>query len=138
MFVVDTDTLTLLHHGHEQVTRRMAEADRDVVTTIITRIELIQGRFDALIKAETGDQLVAAFERLARTEANLSKLPILPIDARSAVEFDKLRHNKKLKKIGRADLLIASIALAHGATVVTRNLKHFRIVPGLRLENWVD
>jgi tRNA(fMet)-specific endonuclease VapC len=43
-----------------------------------------------------------------------------------------------LKKLGRADLLIASIALAHGATLVTRNLRHFHQIPGLYTENWAD
>jgi len=35
-------------------------------------------------------------------------------------------------------LLIASIALANDALLVTRNLRHFRQVPNLRLENWAD
>jgi tRNA(fMet)-specific endonuclease VapC len=43
-----------------------------------------------------------------------------------------------LKKIGRADLLIASIARANKAILVTRNLKDFRQVPGLQVENWAD
>ena len=42
------------------------------------------------------------------------------------------------KKIGRADLLIACIALAHGETLVTRNVRHFKQVPGLTIENWAD
>ena len=58
--------------------------------------------------------------------------------ATAAAAFDNLRQNKKLKKIGRADLLIASIALARNATVVSRNLKHFQLVPGLKVENWAD
>jgi tRNA(fMet)-specific endonuclease VapC len=33
---------------------------------------------------------------------------------------------------------IASFALANDVTLVTRNLKHFRQVPGLKVENWVD
>jgi tRNA(fMet)-specific endonuclease VapC len=48
---------------------------------------------------------------------------------------DKLRQHKELKKIGRGDLLIASIALAHQATLVTRNVQDFRQIPGLRVEN---
>jgi predicted nucleic acid-binding protein len=43
-----------------------------------------------------------------------------------------------LKQLGRADLLIACIALAHDATLVTRNLRQFRRVPKLRVTNWVD
>ena len=38
----------------------------------------------------------------------------------------------------RADLLIAIIALANHGTLVTRNLKDFRLVPGLQVENWAD
>jgi predicted nucleic acid-binding protein len=33
---------------------------------------------------------------------------------------------------------IAAIALAHGATVVTRNLRHLRQIPGLGVENWIE
>jgi tRNA(fMet)-specific endonuclease VapC len=49
-----------------------------------------------------------------------------------------IRQIKSSKGIGRADLLIASIALAHRATLVTRNLRHFRQISGLILENWAD
>jgi tRNA(fMet)-specific endonuclease VapC len=63
---------------------------------------------------------------------------VLPIDRRVVAEFDRLRQNKKLKKIGRADVLIAAITLANRATLVSRNLKDFRQVPGLRVENWAD
>ena len=40
--------------------------------------------------------------------------------------------------MGRADMLVASIALAHRATLVTRNLRHFSKVPDLATVNWVD
>ncbi len=34
------------------------------------------------------------------------------------------------------DLFIAASALAAGLTLVTSNLRHFRRIPGLRLEDW--
>ena len=71
-------------------------------------------------------------------EHSLGKFTIISFNAAGAAEFDRLRQDKKLKKIGRADLLIACIALAHRATLVTRNLRHFGQIPGLRLENWAD
>ena len=38
----------------------------------------------------------------------------------------------------RGDLLTACIALAHDATLVTRNTRDFAVVPGLKIENWAD
>ena len=49
-----------------------------------------------------------------------------------------LRSNKKLREIGRGDVPIACIALANQATLVSRNLKDFRRVPNLKVENWAD
>ncbi len=39
-------------------------------------------------------------------------------------------------RIGTMDLRIASIALARGFTVLTRNLVDFERVPGLAVEDW--
>ncbi|HYO26598.1 MAG TPA: type II toxin-antitoxin system VapC family toxin [Lacipirellulaceae bacterium] len=38
--------------------------------------------------------------------------------------------------IGPNDLMIASIALAHGATLVTHNTREYRRITGLVLEDW--
>lgn len=40
------------------------------------------------------------------------------------------------QKIGDRDTLIAAHALALGATLVTRNVREFARVPGLKVENW--
>jgi tRNA(fMet)-specific endonuclease VapC len=138
MFILDTDTLTLLLRGHERVTHRTSAATGEVVITVISRIEALQGRFASVLKAEDGDRLLQAQQRLAENERDLEGLTILPVDVAAAAAFDGLRANKKLKKIGRADLLIAAIALANRAKLVTRNLKDFRQVPGLQVENWAD
>jgi tRNA(fMet)-specific endonuclease VapC len=136
MFVFDTDTLTLLLRGHERVSERVRQASRIVVLTVVSRIEVLQGRFASVLKAEDGGRLLVVQQRLAESEADLQRLPVLPFNTASAAEFDRLRREKKLKKIGRGDLLIACIALANRATLVTRNEKDFRLVRGLQVENW--
>ena len=110
----------------------------DVTISIITRIEILQGRFAYVLKAATGAELLRAQQWLNADETYMGDFDVVTVDSRASAEFDKLRQSTKLKKIGRADLLIASIALAHRATLVTRNLKHFRLVPGLAVENWAD
>jgi tRNA(fMet)-specific endonuclease VapC len=139
MFVLDTDTLSRMHKGDARLQHRRDRLDpAEVVTTVITRIEILEGRFEFIMKAADGAQLLRALDWLARSEILLAQITVLPLLDAAVAVFDRLRHDKKLKRIGRADLLIACTALAHDAIVVTRNLKHFRQVPGLRVENWVD
>jgi tRNA(fMet)-specific endonuclease VapC len=139
MHLLDTDTISHLHVGHPKVTERLRQIDDpDVGITVITKIELLRGRFDSVLKAATGEELQRAERWLKRTEELIEQIPIIPFDEIAAARFDQMRVISTYRKIGRADLLIASIALAHRATLVTRNVKHFRQFPGLRVENWVD
>lgn len=98
----------------------------------------MRARCENLLKAAGRKELLLAQQRLDRSEQLLSQLMVVPFDEPAGDVLNRLAKVKKLRKIGRADLLIASIALANDATLVTRNLKHFRQVPDLRLENWVD
>jgi tRNA(fMet)-specific endonuclease VapC len=137
--LLDTDTLTHLHARNYNVLARLKSViDIEVGITIITKVEVLRGRIDYLVKAESGASLLKAQELLFRTETLLSELLIIPIDRSASIEFDRLRDISKFRKIGRADLLIASITLANRATLVTRNLRHFKQIPGLKVENWVD
>ncbi len=139
MHLLDTDTLTHLLANHPRVLNRLREVDDpNVGITIVTRIEMLQGRFDFLMKAANGSQLRRAQELLIRSEASLAALNVIPVDEAAAAHFDRLRMTTTLRKLRRADLLIASVALAHNAVLVTRNLRHFRLVPRLRVANWVD
>ena len=137
--MLDTDTLTHLHAGNSNVVDRLSSVvDEEVGISIVTKVEVLRGRIDYLLKAEAGESLLKAQELLFRTEALLSGLLIVPVDRAASIEFDRLRRVSNFRKIGRADLLIASITLANRATLVTRNLRHFKQIPGLKLENWVD
>jgi tRNA(fMet)-specific endonuclease VapC len=134
MNLLDTDTLSLLMAGHILVTKR-AEKAGSFAIPIVARLEVLQGRFSSILKAEDGERLWRAQQYLSKSDEYISDLKIVPINEASAQRFDLLRKDRKLKKLGRADLLIA---LAHGATLVTRNLRHFRQIPGLNTENWAD
>jgi tRNA(fMet)-specific endonuclease VapC len=91
-----------------------------------------------VLKAATGPDLLKAQHLLQQTEDLLGRMWIVPLDEKAGIQFDLLRLKKGLKKMGRADLLIASITLATKAVLVTRNVRHFKLVPNLRVINWVD
>jgi len=138
MIVLDTDTLTLYLRNHPRVVERHRNTEDEIVIPIISRIETLQGRFATLLKAADGAELQRGQERLDQAEHDLRPFRVLPITAEVAEEFDRLRQHKKLKKIGRGDLLIAAITLANTAILVSRTLKDFNQVPGLQVENWAD
>jgi tRNA(fMet)-specific endonuclease VapC len=138
VILLDTDTFTLHHAGHRQVAERALQAAEVPRLTIVTQIEALRGRQEALLKAEDGEKLLRAQRLLMSTVQHLALFEIVPFDDAAAAEFDRLSKIKGLGKVGRCDLLNAAIALARKATLVTRNLKDYQKVPGLKLENWVD
>ena len=139
MILLDTDTLTYLHEGHQRVIQRLQSADDpEVAITVISKVEMVRGRLDFLLKAATGADVERAARLLLRTEELLAQLPIISFDSNASIQFDRLRSVTTYRKIGRADLLIASITLANRATLVTRNFRHFQQIPGLKIVNWID
>jgi tRNA(fMet)-specific endonuclease VapC len=81
-----------------------------------------------------------AQRRQAEYEQFLSVVEVLPLDAAACRRAAELRValERKGEAIGPMDTLIAAIALAHGATLVTRNVREFERVPGLTVVNWHD
>ena len=139
MHLLDTDILALLQRGNARVVEALeALADSELAITPITKIELLRGRHDFVLKAATGEQLLRAEKWLKETELFLLKTPVIYPDTAAATQFDRLRLMKGLRKIGRADLLIASTVLANDATLVTRNVRHFKQIPDLKIVNWAQ
>jgi tRNA(fMet)-specific endonuclease VapC len=104
----------------------------------MTTIETLSGRFAAVLMAESAPRLKLAVEKLQTSRAQLAAVTVVDFDGAALRKFDEFRQQRALRRIGRADLLIACIAIANRATLVTRNLRHLRQVPGLRLDNWAD
>jgi tRNA(fMet)-specific endonuclease VapC len=139
MIVLDTDHLSLLDLGrsteaHRLQSRLRTIAPEEAVVTIISFEEQMRGWLTYLARARNLAQQIEAYRRLKRHLDNYRGLTVLEFDDLVAVEFQRLR---KLRiRIGTYDLKIAAIALAHDATLLSRNLVDFRKVPGLRVEDW--
>jgi tRNA(fMet)-specific endonuclease VapC len=78
--------------------------------------------------------LAAVYRRLAENVTFLARVKILTFTERAIGRFDELRAQRL--GITTMDLRIAAVALDHSATLVTRNLRDFKKVHGLHVENW--
>jgi tRNA(fMet)-specific endonuclease VapC len=114
---------------------RLEKCREDTSITVVTCEEQLRGWL-AEIKRHTKPRgQIGAYARLIRTVESLARWPVLSLDEESATAFEALE--KKRIRIGTNDLKIAAIALAHEATLLTRNSGDFAKVPGLRFENWL-
>lgn len=65
-------------------------------------------------------------------------LPVEPFNREDSTYYTAIRHDLETRGegIGPMDTLIAAQALCLGATIVTRNVREFERVAGLKVENW--
>lgn len=140
MRIIDTNTLSDFFKTKPIIVENFASTLREdtIATTVITEQEILSGRLASIVKASNSAELEIASQRFLKDRANLASFEILFFNRFSIATFATLLGLRHLKVIGRSDLLIASIALARDAIVVTRNIKHFSLVPKLRIENWFD
>jgi tRNA(fMet)-specific endonuclease VapC len=135
LFVLDSDILCLLQEGHEQIKSRFdKQTPGEVAISVITVEEQLRGWYTLVHRAKKRSQIAFAYEQLARSVSDLSRLRILPYTEPSIDRFESLVRAKL--GVRANDLRIAAITLEHNATVVTRNVRDFELVPGLKLEDW--
>ena len=115
---------------------RLQDSHQDAFLTIITPEESLKGWLAAIQPHRQSDLGVRAYREFQDSLATLSDWIILPWTHDAARAFQTLRTQGV--RIGFMDLRIASIAFEYEATVLTRNLRHFCQVPGLKVENWLD
>jgi len=129
-YVLDTNVVSALLRNHAEVVPKLTEvtvAGDGVTLTAISYFEARRG----LLLPHLANKL-RVFERFARVYGVLP-LTTSTLDLAADI-YQELRRRGEL--IEDADILIAATALAHDAVLVTRNLKHFERVEGLRLESW--
>ena len=101
---------------------------------------------DVAISSITLSELEYGVAKSSQPEQNrdalsafLVPLEIIPFDQRAAYHYGEIRTflEKKGIVIGAMDMLIASHAVSLSVTLVTNNMREFKRIPELRLENWV-
>jgi tRNA(fMet)-specific endonuclease VapC len=98
------------------------------------------------ISSITLSELIYGAEKSANVAKNLeaiedfvSHLEVLPYESRASQHYGQIKAalEKKGTIIGENDIHIAAHAISQGLILVTNNLKEFKRVPNLALENWV-
>lgn len=129
-YLLDTNVMiALLRSRHLSLEERIrAHGPTSVAVSSIVAFELYFGAFNS-----------------GRQTANLTTIdkirfqlvPFDQIDARHAGEV-RAALKRRGAPIGPFDLLIAGQALARNLTLVTNNMREFRRVPGLSVEDWLS
>ncbi len=128
--IMDKDTVTAFNLG-----RRLAVVPpEEVSVSIITYEEQMRGWMSYIARATTPAQQVLAYGKLQQFISQFRQILVVDYTLDAATHFDRLRCSGV--RIGAMDLKIASVCLANDATLLTRNLKDFDKVPGLRAEDW--
>jgi tRNA(fMet)-specific endonuclease VapC len=139
MLVLDTDHLSELEvrsPAGMRLLARLEQARDDAFITAVTCEEQLRGWLAEIKRHTKPRSQIVAYARLIRTVESQARWPILLLDEESVSEFESL--GKRRVRIGTNDLKIAAIAMAHDATLLTRNAVDFGKVPGLKFANWLE
>ncbi len=130
-YLLDTNIcIDLLNNKTGAVARKLPTiVRRDVYICQIVKAELYYGTYKS-----------------SRREANLkladwlsSEFGSLPFDEKAVKAYGEIRAKLERKglPIGPNDLIVAAIAKAHDAVLVTNNVQEFERVDGIRIEDWL-
>ncbi|MDF1594221.1 MAG: type II toxin-antitoxin system VapC family toxin [Desulfobacterales bacterium] len=132
IYLPDTNAwIRFLNPGENLVKDRFLSSD-------ISRIRLC-----SVVKAELyfgAMKSSRTTENLELLDALFTKFTSLDFDDDAARIYGQIRSALSLRGtlIGPNDLMIASIAVAHKAILVTHNTREFARVPDLKIEDWEE
>lgn len=131
-YMLDTNIcIYAIKHKPEKVFQKLQEVDpSDVCISSVTYAELVHGVEKS---AAPNKNRLALYMLLANIE-------ILNFDVNAAESYGKIRAGleKNGTPIGPLDMMIAGHAQSLGYIVVTNNVKEFKRVNNLKIENWAE
>jgi predicted nucleic acid-binding protein len=137
-YLFDTNAFTLLLEGDVPTTQRLAAVQEEAVWLSSVAVEeILAGRLALIQRARGGGRsgipVPDAHESLAKALTDLQALPVLTYSDAAERVFAGMPAS--VKRVGSQDGRIAAQAMAHGMTVVTRNLRDLRAI-GAPREDW--
>jgi tRNA(fMet)-specific endonuclease VapC len=130
-YLLDTNIVIYTMKNRPQQVRRYFKAQQGRIgISSVTLGELVFG-------AEHSQQVE---RNLADIEALIARLEVLPFDEAAAYHFGQIRAElyRTGRPIGPYDMMIAGHARACGLKLVTNNIREFKRIQGLIIENWSD
>ena len=124
-YLLDTDVVIDHIRGRKLLDESVLK--QGALISLITLGELYYGSF----KSEKGKKGIA----IIRRDINLLRIEVLSLTEGMIEKFAKIKADLMLKgkRLEDFDLLIAATALNLGLTLVTRNVKHFERIQGLKV-----
>lgn len=137
--LLDTDHLSVLEWKEQPACNRLLERlDRlppdDIVTSIVSFHEQVQGSLAYLKRARKPEEIVRAYFKLENIWRWFLKMNVISYTAQAQTRFAELK--RRCPRLKTMDLRIASIALVTESTLLSRNLRDFHLVPDLSVEDW--
>ncbi len=131
IFALDTNTVAYAFKGEGGVHDQLLATPRDQIAlpaVVVYEIEY------GLARQPVGER------RRQQWADFLNSIRVLPLNAEAAHQAALIRAGLEAQGlgIGPQDVLIAGIAVAHGATLVTRNLREFGRIGRLAAINWYE
>ncbi len=140
MYLFDTDFLSHLakrRRSARLLERLAATPQAAQFTSAVNTAEIYFG-IERMETREAVPERRAALLLRFFEERVFPELSILPFDQECAPIYGRIKAELERKGQPRyeSDLRIAAVALRHGLTVVTGNVRHFRGIPRLKVEDW--
>lgn len=131
--LIDSSIFIAAERGDEGVKSALARlppTEGEIYISAVTVFELLHG-----VHRATSERRAA---REAYVENALQTFPVLPFDEPAARIFATIDATLSAagNRLAVEDLMIAATALARGHDVVTRDLRSFPRVPGLKWSRW--
>ena len=136
MYLLDNDIFNLIVIGEENVMLKVQHFAAQTLLSSIAAEELITGRLSGLSRARSPRNslsLPRAHEDFAQALEEIRVFPVFVYSDEAHAVYQTF--TPAVLRIGSQDCRIAAQAMAHGMTVITRNLKDFQAI-GAPCEDW--